>query len=472
MSNYDLEVAQKAKRAYEAEPIPVKAENFELADGGTRLVRYIGKDEKVVLPPSVRVVGGRAFSNNQTIKYVSMMNVEHIELAAFQSCSNLEFVTLGQKLRQIDAHAFYDCAKLDLVKLPKSVSTIIDGALANVGYVTIEKGSKYVSSADSSYVYDESCGRLIHVSNRVNGELTLPLFIRTIGDYSFRGCKDIQSLNLKDGLKEIQSKAFGLTKLSFIPLPNTLVKICGRAFEDSSIEALYLPESIREVDSKILYNAPVKRITVSQTEGDIKNLVGFKFAPDWNNIGAAGIAKTMYGVKPGEGQFVIKKGTLTSVKFVDGSVLVIPPGVKKIANGFIGGLQSDIKQVVLPEGLTEIQTKAFAGFSKLETINFPQSLIYIGDNAFDNDVALTGEIDLPRKLEYIGHGAFNWCPALNKVTIHSGICTVETSVFYGDNKCIVVLDGVKKSLFGSEPKGFKKGWDEGWERDKLLVWNK
>lgn len=472
MENYDFADAQQRKKAYEYEPIPVKPENFELSPGGTRLLKYIGTDEKVVVPPSVTVIEPRAFEKNKTIKYVSMMNVEEIGLGAFSGCKNLEFVSLGQNLKVLSFGAFSNCEKLDLVKLPKTVHTINDGALRNIGYVSIEKGSKYVSYDDGAFIIDQSCSRLLHVSNRITGEFSIPNFVKIIGEYALEGCVGITSLNLANGLREIETRAFALTKLAFIPFPNTLVKIQTRAFEDSNIETLYLPESVREVGSKILFNAPVKKVTVSQTEGDIKNLVGFKYAPDWNNIGKAGTAKTIYGVRPGEGQFVINNGVLESVKYVDGGVVVVPEGVKKLYNNFLSGHTEDVKKVILPEGLIEIGIEAFRSCNKLETINFPQSLRYIGIQAFDNCVSLKCEIDLPKKLEFIGASAFNWCVELPKIIIHAGIITVEPHAFYGDNKCTIVLDGVKKSLFGSEPKGFKKGWDDGWEREKLLVWNR
>ena len=49
---------------------------------------------------------------------------------------------------------------------------------------------------------------------------------------------------------------------------------------------------------------------------------------------------------------------------------------------------TSLERVELPEGITEIQTRAFAR-SSLTEINFPSSITYIADDAFDESSLVT-----------------------------------------------------------------------------------
>lgn len=74
------------------------------------------------------------------------------------------------------------------------------------------------------------------------------------------------------------------------------------------------------------------------------------------------------------------------------------------------GARTSLKEVVLPETIEVIGTGAFKDMPVLETVNLPESLKIIGDEAFAN----TGlkEISLPSHLETIGSYAFKDCGSL------------------------------------------------------------
>ena len=64
----------------------------------------------------------------------------------------------------------------------------------------------------------------------------------------------------------------------------------------------------------------------------------------------------------------------------------------------------DLEEVILPDGITEIATKAFAGCKKLKSIILPKSVKKIERDAFK--YSGIEHIDLPESLEVIGDGAF------------------------------------------------------------------
>lgn len=66
---------------------------------------------------------------------------------------------------------------------------------------------------------------------------------------------------------------------------------------------------------------------------------------------------------------------------------------------------TSIKEIILPDTMTEISTGAFYGFESLETITLPQGLTTIGDSAFLGCEQLT-TIDIPATVTSIGDFAF------------------------------------------------------------------
>lgn len=78
--------------------------------------------------------------------------------------------------------------------------------------------------------------------------------------------------------------------------------------------------------------------------------------------------------------------------------------------------QHQLTSVVLPEGVTEVEVRAFDGCNALENIDLPRSLEKIGISAFSNCSKLT-EIILPENVSEIGDMAFVNCTSLRTVTI-------------------------------------------------------
>ncbi len=94
--------------------------------------------------------------------------------------------------------------------------------------------------------------------------------------------------------------------------------------------------------------------------------------------------------------------------------IIIPEGVEKIASLAFGRPDNQesqcpaLKEVILPETITEIAPKAFYRCETLEKINLPGSLKSIGAEAFSYCYQLR-EIIIPESVTEIGREAFCWC---------------------------------------------------------------
>ncbi len=99
-----------------------------LDDVTIEITKYVGNDEKVVIPSTIdgkRVtsIGGLAFQNCSTIKSVIIPDgVTTIGWASFDECSSLESITIPDSVTSIDEVAFENCTKLTSITIPNRVT--------------------------------------------------------------------------------------------------------------------------------------------------------------------------------------------------------------------------------------------------------------------------------------------------------------------------------------------------------------
>ena len=100
---------------------------------------------------------------------------------------------------------------------------------------------------------------------------------------------------------------------------------------------------------------------------------------------------------------------------------------------------TEIKDLVIPNSVTQISSSAFKGCSGLTSVTFGDNVNLIGNNAFQNCSGLTS-ITFGDNVMAILSYAFYGCSGLTSLTINNNIgpyafadCTGLTSVTFGDN---------------------------------------
>lgn len=99
------------------------------------------------------------------------------------------------------------------------------------------------------------------------------------------------------------------------------------------------------------------------------------------------------------------------------------------------GLQ---RNVVIPEGITEIGNWAFNDCGYLESVIFPDTLRKIGEYAFSDCGALKSVI-LPFQIESLGENAFNNCSGIYEISIPGTIKHIPEWLCSGCNKLVKVF---------------------------------
>lgn len=90
---------------------------------------------------------------------------------------------------------------------------------------------------------------------------------------------------------------------------------------------------------------------------------------------------------------------------------------------------SSLESVVLPTSLTKIGMGAFCGCSKLTSATIPDTLKELPDDCFHSCVSLS-EIVIPSGIETVGRNCFNGCTSLSYVSVGSGVKEIGSRAFY------------------------------------------
>ena len=92
-----------------------------------KLISYLSKGEKFIIPDSVTSIGDSALSGCKSLQSVSIPDsVTSIGDSAFSGCSSLHSVNIPDSVTSIGDRAFSYCSSLLSVTIPDSVTSIGD----------------------------------------------------------------------------------------------------------------------------------------------------------------------------------------------------------------------------------------------------------------------------------------------------------------------------------------------------------
>lgn len=356
-----------------------------LKDGTAEISKYYGNDAKVTVPSklggkAVSSVGTGAFENNEKLTSVTVpSSVKTIGDYAFSSCENLKTVSLPTSLTTIGDSAFMFCPAITSITIPSGVTKIGARAFYCDGLTKLALPNSVKSIGAESF---SSCQELLEVKMGNNltsigdsafsncqklTKATLPSNLKKIPDNLFYQCLELKTVNFPSGLTEIGFGAFSSTAITAAPLPNTVKIIGEEAFNwAQKLKSVNLPEGLTEISSRAFSST-----------------------------------------------------TLESVK--------LPSTIKKIGVGAFSG--SMIKELTIPNGVTEIHQEAFQGCHELTKVTLPDTVTVLGERVFERCDKLT-DIRLPQKLKAISNRAFYECRGLQKISIPNSVTSIGQNAFY------------------------------------------
>lgn len=239
------------------------------------------------------------------------------------------------------------------------------------------------------------------------------------------------------------------------------------AFENSKITSVTIPGSIKVISDYAFYETPLLSVCVSEgteviKQGAFKGCASLKdvffenpnlisvvhttsfegtkwLSESLNHYGCLTIGSVLVNVQSNEETYEVQKGInyIAPGAFNNSSRIkevVFPEGISELPSAVFFQCQS-IERVVLPSSLKKISVDAnifsrgtFDGCSSLKEIILPEGLETIGAYCFSDCVSIE-KIFLPKSLRRIGEKAFSHCTALKEISIPNGITKIEEKTF-------------------------------------------
>jgi hypothetical protein len=186
--------------------------------------------------------------------------------------------------------------------------------------------------------------------------IEIPYSVSYINCYAFSGCTNLKVINIPNGVETIEMGAFwNCSSLEEITLPGSLKRIGTQAFLDTSITELVIPKSVSDIEEKVFYNNPDKKIVVSLEDGNGR----YSLINDC----------------------LIEDG-IRLINFNSTGDICIIPNTVRIIDEDVFLFNKTIKKIVLPSNLETITSRAFESCESLKSVTIPKSVKKIGVGAF------------------------------------------------------------------------------------------
>ena len=294
----------------------------------------------------------------QSLRTVTVTSASMIANRAFEICENIVTVNLPATVTSIDLEAFASCHALEEINIDEDNPKYVGRS----GNVIIKDTKELFLLAEQAEILDD--GSVLTIGDGTvstnNGGLfcffertvvNVPESVEVIGEYAFSACS-LTKVTLPSSLRTIEAYAFrSCRSLTELEIAEGVTSIGTQAFADCrALTELILPESVETIGEKAWANC-----------GSLENLT----VPFLGTTENASCRLSYLGSSP-KNNLTIKRGTLAEYALAD----------------------CFIKEIVLPENLTEIPISAFSGNS-ITTIDIPDTVETIDYNAFFNCGALT-----------------------------------------------------------------------------------
>ena len=399
----------------------------------------------VTIPASVESIGNGAFELCEQLQTITFLgSVKEIGVGAFSGCFSLTGVTIPEGLKKIPASAFSSCTDLRSVTIPKSVTTIEWGAfeacdaLLDVYYA----GSK----ADWERInIDEYNAPLIDAAIHYDGSTeTLVPDVVTLGEAKANA----------EGVVVAWEKATNAAWYNVYrkDAVNTRWTVIATVRNTSYTD--------RDVEEGATYTYTVRGVA-----SDGKTL-----SPDYDTTGVS-VKVDAEPENLGRGNCGAGGVNDSSVRWIltsDGTMTISGTGAMAIweAEEYPWlELRDQIRSVVIRTGVTTVGSYAFSGCNNLETVEFPNTLTTIGEEAFM--YANLRDVVIPDSVRTIESNAFARCGMMSRLSLGSGLTTIGDFAFVGcassvriseDNRAFVVENGALFNADKTELIRFFSGW--------------
>ena len=232
------------------------------------------------------------FFSDWVTSYTIPTGVKEIGAGAFEGGWNLKTITIPDGVQSIRTRAFAQLWKLERLTIPASVTEIaVDAFSFTVCPITVAAdNTAYCSQDDALYSKDKDAllyaagatGAFIipntvvtieesAFSNSTISSVTIPNSVKTIGNWAFSGCVNLQTVTLPASVTEIGEGVFGgCTNLTSVRIPASVKTIQKWTFEEcEALTDVYYDGSEADWKKIVIYedgNEPLLKAKLHTSE--------------------------------------------------------------------------------------------------------------------------------------------------------------------------------------------------------------
>lgn len=453
----------------------------------TELICYpAAKTGSYQIPENVKKIGVSAFAGASKLEKITFAaGLEEIGGYAFSECTSLGVPELPSKLITIGENAFEYCTSFNSeITIPKTVISVgrfafymdydlnkitieSDSSLSRLGYGAfgycgIEDFTIPENVSSMGQEIFTGCTKLIAVTFEADSQL------ENLAAWTFSGAEELRQITFEEGssLKNIEARALeGLGKLQRITLENCkqLTKIGNYAFKnDSALSEITFPESLTEIGRYAFYGCTsLSRLDMPKKMDRIGR---YAFLKDTNlNVyfKASELPKNLeenwdYDIlnyflgisdvkRSGDWEYALGSDGMANIIAYHGSDADII--LDKVDGHKVASIGADVfkdnttlNTIKLPETLTGIYQRAFAGTTMLKNMTVPAAVKIIDTEAFKDSGISEISFAKGSQLETLGSYAFAQTSNLEKVAVPEGVSKIRDYAFYKSSVKEVTFD--------------------------------
>ena len=415
--------------------------SYTIPDSVSGIEEYAFQDctglTNVTMGNDLLAIGMGAFWGCNGLTTVAIPNnVTSIGQSAFGDCSGLTNVTLGNSVASIGDGAFWGCSGLTTIAIPASVWSIEDDTFydcSGLTVITVDPANLYYCSPNG-VLLNHSQTTLIQYPEAKAGSYTIPSSVTSLAYSAFNYCTNLTSLTIGNHVPSIGNYQFdGCSRLASVIIGNSVTNLGFDAFVScTSLASVTIPGQVTSIGSEAFEgDSSLTNVLIPATVTSIGSRA-FLSCPSL-------IAITVDSLNPVYSSlngvlFDVSRSTLLQFPGGLGGSYTIPATVTNIGVWSFG-YSPNLGRVTIPDNVLSIGVAAFASCCGLTNATIGNGVTSIPEAAFIN-CPLTS-VSIGTNVVNIGDEAFTGCP-LTSITIPNSVTSIGYQVF-ADNSSLTNL---------------------------------
>ena len=357
----------------------------------------------------------------------------------YDSRADITAVVVKDGVTTIGDYAFYNLRNATNVSIPGGVTSIGEWSFWNwLSLTSITLPDSLTSIGTDAF---SDCSKLTSI--------TIPSSVTSIGNRAFAYCNGLTDITISDGVTAIGMGAFSMcTSLIKVTIPGSVTSIGEWVFEGC--------------EDLTIYGYTGSAAETYATDNDIEfvaigGICGDNLTWTLDSDGTLIISGTgdMYDFEYKDTADGYTTPWSDCWKITQIKTVVIEDGVTSIGTYAAVGWMN-ITSLTIPDSVTSIHEYALSDCESLTSISIPDSVTSIGAYAFDWCVSLTS-IEIPDSVTTIAEGTFMDCISLKEVTIPDSVTSIEGYAFYLCNELTRVTIPASVTKIGTRAFGYARG---------------